>query len=136
MASVQYLPHVLAGLVALMAVASLFHVLTAGVARRRRDLAVLRIVGFTGRQLAGVLSAQATTFALIAAAIGVPARIALGRWAWGLVAGALGVATDAKIPMGWLAVIVIGVVAVANLLAAGPGWAARHIRPAVALRTE
>jgi ABC-type lipoprotein release transport system permease subunit len=40
------------------------------------------------------------------------------------------------VPPGPLMAITVGALLVANLAAAGPGWAAARIRPAVALRAE
>jgi hypothetical protein len=135
-ARVRQLPTVLAGLLAAIAFASLVHALTAGVRRRRQDLALLRVLGFSGRQLSAVLAAQATTFAVLAVAVGVPVGLVVGRWAWGIVARAQGVATDPALPLLGLAVAVAGLVLAVNLVAAGPAWVARRVHPAAVLRTE
>ena len=54
--------------------------LMASVRRRRRDLALLKTLGFTQRQLAAAVAWQASVSALIGVAIGAPVGIILGRW--------------------------------------------------------
>ena len=39
-------------------------------------------------------------------------------------------------PGAWIALMVAGTLVVTNVAAAGPGWVAARIRPAVALRAE
>jgi hypothetical protein len=133
---VGYLPGLLAGLVALLALGTVTHALVTSVRRRRRDLATLKTLGFTRGQVSATVAWQATTFALLAAAVGVPLGVAGGRWAWRLVADQLGVVSGPVVqPLPVLA-IAAGALAVANLAAAGPGWTAARIRPAVVLRAE
>jgi ABC-type antimicrobial peptide transport system permease subunit len=68
--------------------------------------------------------------------VGVPVGLVVGRWAWGIVARAQGVATDPALPLLGLAVAVAGLVLAVNLVAAGPAWVARRVHPAAVLRTE
>jgi hypothetical protein len=63
--------------------------LVASVRRRRRDLALLKTLGFTRGQLAATVAWQASVAAVIGVVIGVPAGIALGRWLWDLFARAI-----------------------------------------------
>ncbi len=95
--------------------------LTAGVRRRRRDLAVLKALGFTRSQLRAVVAWQAS--ALAAGAL--------------VIANAAGVAPQATValPVVLLAVPAATVV-LANLIAAFPGRGAARLRPASVLRTE
>jgi hypothetical protein len=133
---VGYLPGLLAGLVALLALGTVTHALVTSVRRRRRDLATLKTLGFTRGQVSQTVAWQATTFALLAVAIGVPLGVAGGRWAWRLVASQLGVASGPVVPPLPVLAIAAGALVVANLAAAGPGWTAARIRPAVVLRSE
>src|SRR5207244_3555760 len=64
------------------AVTALFLTLFASVRRRRQDLAVLKTIGFTRRQLAATVAWQATVAAIVGSAVGIPLGIALGRWLW------------------------------------------------------
>jgi hypothetical protein len=133
---VGYLPGLLAGLVALLALGTIAHALITSVRRRRRDLAILKTLGFRRGQISQTVAWQATTFALVAGLIGVPLGIAGGRWAWRLVAEQLGVAAGPVVPPIPVLAIVTGALLVANLIAAGPGWTAAKIQPSVALRSE
>ena len=133
---VGYLPGLLAGLVALLALATVTHALVTSVRRRRRDLAMLKTLGFTRGQVSQTVAWQATTFALVAALAGLPVGIAVGRWAWRLVADQLGVAAGPVVPTASVLAIAAGALLAANLAAAGPGWAAARIRPAIVLRSE
>jgi putative ABC transport system permease protein len=133
---VGYLPGLLAGLVALLALGTVTHALVTSVRRRRRDLAMLKTLGFTRGQVSQTVAWQATTFALVAALAGLPVGIAAGRWAWRLVANQLGVVSGPVVPPVPALAIIAGALLVANLAAAGPGWVAARIRPAAVLRSE
>jgi hypothetical protein len=133
---VGYLPGLLAGLVALLALGTVTHALVTSVRRRRRDLAILKTLGFRRGQVSQTVAWQATSFALAAGLLGVPLGVAGGRWAWLVVAEQLGVAVGPVVPPVPLLAIAAGALLVANLAAAGPGWVAARIRPAIVLRSE
>jgi FtsX-like permease family len=133
---VGYLPGLLAGLVALLALGTVAHALVTSVRRHRRDLAILKTLGFARGQVSQTVAWQATTFALVATLIGIPLGVAGGRWAWRLVAEQLGVTSGPVVPLPPVLAIIAGALLVANLVAAGPGWAASRIQPATALRSE
>jgi ABC-type lipoprotein release transport system permease subunit len=133
---VGYLPGLLAGLVAFLALGTITHALVSSVRRRRHDLAVLKTLGFLRRQVSATVAWQASIFAMAAVLAGVPLGIASGRWAWQLVANSLGVASEPVVPsLGVLAIAAVALLAV-NLVAAGPGWVAGRLRPALVLRSE
>ena len=75
-------PVILAAGLAVGAIVALALTLIASVRRRRRDLALLKTLGFTARQLAATIAWQASVIAAIAAIIGVPVGIAAGRQLW------------------------------------------------------
>jgi ABC-type lipoprotein release transport system permease subunit len=54
--------------------------------RRRRDLAMLKTLGFVRGQVVAAMVWQATTFAVVALALGRPLGLAAGRWPWELTA--------------------------------------------------
>jgi predicted lysophospholipase L1 biosynthesis ABC-type transport system permease subunit len=135
-ARVRSTPVVLAGLLALLALASIAHVLMTSIRRRRGDLAVLKTLGFERRQISASVAWQATTLILIALAIGLPAGIVGGRFVWTQFATRLGVAPATQLPLGAVLIAIPVGLAVANLLALGPGWVAGRLRPATVLRTE
>jgi FtsX-like permease family len=133
---VRTLPVILAALLALVAVITLVHSLVSLVRTHRRDLAVLKTLGFTRSQVARTTAWQGTAFVAVALVVGVPIGIALGRWSWLLVADQLGVVSEPKVPLAAIVALVPAAVLAANLAAAIPGWVAGRIRPAEALRVE
>jgi ABC-type lipoprotein release transport system permease subunit len=132
---VGYLPGLLAGLVALLALGTVTHALVTSVRRRRRDLAILKTLGFGRGQVSQTVAWQATSFALAAVLVGVPLGVVGGRWVWLVVAEQLGVAVGPVVPPVPLLAIAAGALLAANLAAAGPGWVAARIRPATVLRS-
>ena len=97
---IQSLPYLLAAVVALFAVASLAHALVLSVRRNRPQLAVLKTLGFTRRQVSAAVAWEASTLSLFAVAIGVPIGLLLARWGWGAVAERLGLASPTVVPVG------------------------------------
>jgi putative ABC transport system permease protein len=122
--------------VALVALATVTHALVTSVRRRRRDLAILKALGFLRGQVAATIAWQATTFAVIALGLGIPLGVAAGRWAWRLITSQLGVASAGLVPLPAIIAAAAGSILAANLVAAVPGWKAGHLRPATALRSE
>jgi ABC-type antimicrobial peptide transport system permease subunit len=123
-------------LVAVLGVATLGHTLITSVRRRRRDLTVLRAIGFVRSQISATVAWQATTSAVIALALGLPLGVGAGQWAWRVVADGIGAPAPAVTPVLALALTVPVVVLTANVLAALPARAAAGVRPATALRAE
>ena len=121
------------GLVALLTIA---HLLLTSVRRRRRDLAVLRALGFTGGQVRAAVSWMAVTLAAVALAIGIPIGLLCGRQAWHLFAGQLGISDVPVVSPVSFAVLVAAGLALAVAIAAVPGISASRARPAEALRAE
>ena len=129
-----WFPRAMAAVLALMAVATLAHLLVTSVHERRRELALLRTLGFSGRQLRATVSWHASVIALTALAVGAPLGIVLGRAVWRWFAGGLDTSAPAETPWTWLAVALVATVVLANLVAAIPGRSAARTRPAVILR--
>ena len=129
-------PLALALALAAAAVLSLAVALLASVRQRRRQLALLKALGLTRRQLRGVVSWQASVILLVAAVVGVPLGVAAGRWAWTSFAVSLGVVPVTVIPVLALLAGLIGLLVAGNLLAAVPASVAARTRPGVLLRAE
>jgi hypothetical protein len=129
-------PLILAAALAAGAVASLWLTLAASVRRRRGELALLKALGFTRRQLAATVAWQSTTAVAAGAVVGVPLGIALGRYLWDLFAGQIGVVPEPSVPGPTVALVVLGARAAANLVAALPGRAAARTPAAALLRAE
>ena len=133
---VQNFPLYLAMLVALMAAATLAHVLVTSIRRRRRDLAILKTIGFQRSQLNRTVAWQASTLALVSLAIGIPLGIAVGRWIWTAFSNQLGILPSPAIPVAAVLVTVPATLLLANLIAFLPGRAAGRVQAATILRTE
>ena len=133
---VQSLPLILAGLLAVLAAATLVYTLVSGIQRRRRDLAILATVGFLRRQVVAVVLWQATTLTALALLVGVPVGVAAGRWAWRLFADEFAVVPEPAIPFARLVLLVPAAVLLANLVALLPARAAAATQPSQVLRAE
>jgi predicted lysophospholipase L1 biosynthesis ABC-type transport system permease subunit len=134
--SVDRLPALLAGLVVVLGVTTVGNTLVASVRQRRRDLAILKTIGFVRRQVAAVVAWQATSFCLVALLVGLPLGVAGGRWAWNLVVSGIGSASPPVVPTTAIAIVVPAALLVANAVAAWPGWAAAQVAPALVMRSE
>ena len=133
---VQNLPQVLGIGLAAVALLTIAHLLMTSVRRRRRDFAILRVLGFTSWQVRGTLYCQALTLAGLALVIGVPAGIACGRLCWQVFAYQLGITPVVSVPLAALAVMAAGWLAAAAMIAALPGEAATRNRAARTLHSE
>ena len=129
-ASVRDTPLVLAAVLIVFAVGTLAHVLLTGVRRRRRDLALLKTLGFTRSQVLATVAWQASTFASVALLIGLPLGVLAGRWAWAYFANAAGAPAQATVPLPAVLLAIPVTLLIANLIAAWPGWTAARLRPA------
>jgi ABC-type antimicrobial peptide transport system permease subunit len=135
-ASIRDTPLALAVVLAVLAIGTLAHVLLTGVRRRRRDLALLKTLGFTRRQVLGTVAWEASALAAVALLVGLPLGVVAGRWAWSLFANAAGVSAGATVPLATVLLAIPATLLAANLIAAAPGWEAARLRPALVLRTE
>jgi putative ABC transport system permease protein len=133
---VRSLPVVVSALLAAIAAATLAHTLVTAIRRRRRQLAVLKTLGFDRRQLLATVAWQATTFAAIGLAFGVPLGVAAGRWAWYLFAEQIEVVPEPVTPIPLVLLVIPAAVLLANVVAALPAWSAAQTRAAIALRAE
>jgi ABC-type lipoprotein release transport system permease subunit len=133
---VRTTPPLLAGVLALLAIATVAHALVTAVRRRRRDLALLKTLGFTRGQVSGSVAWQASTIGAIALVVGLPLGVVLGRWAWSALANNLGTVSEPVVPIAVLLVAVPVVLLLLNLVAYLPGRIAARTRPATVLRSE
>jgi hypothetical protein len=117
-------PLIFGAIVAVFGAATLLHLLVVSVSRRRRETGLLKVLGFVNSQVVWAVSWQATTLAVVGIIIGVPLGLVAGRATWDVFAGHLGVVSLPVVPVWLIAVLAVGVIVVANLLAAGPALAA------------
>ena len=106
------------------------------VRRRRRELALLKTLGMTRRQLGAIVAWQTTLTLVIALVVGVPLGVAAGRWAWHGFAGSLGVTPVTVVPVLLLAAGCAAVLLAGNLLTSFPAAVAARTPAAGTLRTE
>jgi hypothetical protein len=133
---VQWLPRLLAGGVALLALGSMAHALVGAVRWRRRELALLKCLGLRPRQLVDITVVQATTVAVIALAVGLPLGVALARGLWTPAAEEIGTFAGAVIPPAPLALGGLALLVLAVAIALVPGRSAARTPTAAVLRVE
>jgi len=129
-------PSVLGGMLVVAAVVSLGLALASGVGRRRRDLSILKALGFTQRQVSTTVVWQSSLIVAIGLLAGVPLGVALGRWLWIVFAERLPVVARPSVPVLVLAALATGLLVLANLVAAVPARAAGRTPVAAVLRSE
>jgi hypothetical protein len=133
---VQNMPLFLGEVLGLFAAATLVHTLVTSISRRRRELAILKTLGFIRRQVKRAVRVQALLLTSIALAISVPTGIAAGRWLWSFFATQQGVIAEPAIQLAALIVGIPLILVAAMLIAAIPARAAARTQPALVLRTE
>ena len=129
-------PVVLGGALAAGAVTALALTLVASVRRRRRELALLKTLGFTGRQLASAVAWQSSVAVGIGTLVGLPLGIVAGRSLWDLFAEDIHAVPSPSVPGWYLALIAAGAMVLANLVAALPGRMAARTPTGLLLRAE
>jgi hypothetical protein len=134
--SIGSTPVILAVGLAVGALIALALTLAASVRRRRHDLALLKALGFTPRQLAAAVAWQSTVAAVIGIVVGVPLGIIIGRELWTLFARNLDAVPDPTVPVVPVVLVALGALVFANLVAALPGRDAACTKTATLLRAE
>ena len=129
-------PVLLAVGLAAAAVVALGLTLVMSVRRRRRELALLKALGFTPRQLAAAVAWQATVAALVGIVVGVPLGIIAGRQLWTVFARSIDAVPDPTVPTVSVVLVALGALVFANLVAAYPGAVAARTPTALVLRAE
>ena len=99
------LPLAIGVVLGLFLVATLVHALVSTMRRRTSDLAVLRALGCTRRQLAATLRWQGLMLTVSAIVIGIPVGLIASRFAWSAFASHVGIASDTTSP---IAILVVG----------------------------
>jgi ABC-type lipoprotein release transport system permease subunit len=122
--------------VILFGIATLIHLLVTSVARRRREVGLLKALGLLRRQIAFSVLWQTTTVVLVGIVVGVPAGVALGRLVWEEFASNLGVQPIPELAVTTVAAVAVGALVVANLLAIGPAVVASRSHPAELIKAE
>jgi hypothetical protein len=129
-------PDVLGAALAAGAVVALGLTLIASVRRRRRDLALLKTLGFTRPQLAATVAWQSTVSVAIGTVVGVPLGTALGRYLWDMFAREIDAVPAPTVPVASILLVALAALVLANLVAAVPGLIAARAPTALVLRAE
>jgi hypothetical protein len=129
-------PLLLATTLAVALVVGLGLAINAAVRDRRRELAVLRALGFTSRGLYVTVLTQALVMITVGLIVGVPVGILAGRFAWRSFATRLGVVPGADVPVASVSVVVLLGLILAAVAAALPARAATRLDPTGVLRSS
>lgn len=133
---IGWFPTTLAVLLGSLALLAVGHALVTAVRRRRRDLAILKTLGFERHQVRSTVAWQATTLATVGLVTGIPVGIVVGNLVWHLIANGLGITNLSTIPTLALLSLVPAALILVNLTAYFPARAAAHTRPAITLQTD
>ena len=118
------------------AVVALALTLFSSVRQRRRDLALLKTMGFVRRQLGAAVAWQASVAAVIGIAVGIPLGIVAGRWLWNLFAEQIYAVPYPTVSVPSVILVAVGALVLANLVAAFPARQAARTPTALMLRGE
>jgi len=129
-------PLILGLMLGVFGAATLVHLLVVSVARRRREIGLLKALGFVNGQVGAAVCWQATTVGAVGIVVGVPLGVAAGLVVWRAFATNLGAVPDAVVPVWVIAALAGGVLVVANLLALLPALAARTRSAGLLLRAQ
>jgi hypothetical protein len=134
--SVGSTPVILAVGLAVGAIAALGLTLAASVRQRRRDLALMKSLGFVQRQLSAAVAWQAIVAAIVGVIVGIPLGIIVGCQLWILFARNIDAVPDATVPVVSVLVVGLGALVFAYLASVLPGRRAARVPTALALRAE
>ena len=129
-------PWFLGGVLAFLAVGTLAHALLLTIRRRRRDLAILKSLGFIGGQVRATVAWLAVAIVAPALLLGLPLGVAAGWLGWRFFARYLAVVPEPIAPAAGILLVAVAVVAVTTVIAAAPAQLAARVQPARLLRTE
>ena len=129
-------PLIFGAMLAVFGAATLLHLLVVSVSRRRREVGLLKVVGFVNGQVASTVAWQATTLAVVGIVIGVPLGVVVGRAVWQAFANNLGAVPVSVVPVWLIGLLVVGVLVVADLIAVAPAMAAIRSKPRDLLRAS
>ena len=133
---IDWFPATLCALLGTLALLAVGHALVTAVRRRRRDLALLKTLGFDRRQVRATVAWQATILGAVGLIVGIPLGLIVGDLVWDHITDGLGIPIPATTPALAIALTIPVVLILVNLIAYLPAHNAAQTRPAIALRTE
>ena len=128
-ASMQAAPLLLGGLLAIGLAFGLACSIGVSVRDRRRELAILRSLGFSGNDLRATVVWQSVATVAVGLTVGIPLGVIAGRYAWSSFATQLGVVPRGEVSIASLGVVIGGSLVVALLAAWAPARSAARITP-------
>jgi hypothetical protein len=129
-------PLILSLIIVVFALATLIHVLVVSTVRRSKETGILTAIGFKRRQTALGIVWQTMAMTAIAAVVGVPLGIALGRLIWRFFADGLGVVPVPVAPLGAIVAVFVGTLIGGLLVAVWPAYIDSQRSAGVLLREE
>jgi putative ABC transport system permease protein len=130
------LPLLLGSLMAVAGLGVLIHLIAVASRSRRRELGILRAMGFRGGQVVAAVGVQAVVVVLLAFAVGLPLGVLSARVAWSSTAERLGVVNVTMLPWPAFAAALALMLVLGSLAAAAPAFAAARVPAAEVLRAE
>jgi predicted lysophospholipase L1 biosynthesis ABC-type transport system permease subunit len=134
--AVEDLPRYMAIFMAALAAAAISFATTTTVRQRRRDLAVLRVLGMTARHIRSVVVVLVLALTGLGALLGGVLGIIVGRQVWKAVMGSVSLPFSPSLPVAAVVLVPVAVVVLAQLVATGSRRSAGRIPAALVLRTE
>jgi hypothetical protein len=134
--AVRTTPAALAGVLAVLGLGVLAHAAATSVRRRRRELAILRSLGFLRRDMGLSVASSVLALVVTGLVVALPVGVAAGRAVWAGFASGLGVESGPVTPVVALGVVAAGTLVAAALVAVPAARRAGRIDPAQALRAE
>ena len=134
--SMSATPTLLALALCVGAVVALTLTLLSSVRRRRRDLALLKSLGFTRRQLGATIAWQSSIAVGIGMVVGIPLGVILGRYLWDLFANEINAVPVPSIPATTIIATGLAGFLLAIAVSVVPGVLAARAPTATLLRTE
>jgi hypothetical protein len=126
----QRAPLVLGGALLASLALGLWLAISLSVRDRRRELAVLRVVGFADGDVRRSVRWQGLTLVSVGIVLGIPLGIVGGRFAWRYFADRLGVPPRFSVPLSWIALEVVITLVLGVLAVSFPARAAARVHPA------
>ena len=119
-------PEFLALVLAVLGVGVLTQLMILWVQRRRREIAILKTIGFVRRQVVSLIAWQARLRA-VSLVVGIPVGIIVGRGTWAIFANELGIGTSSS-SVHRIVLCVPAVLLISLLVAVGPAWFASRLQ--------
>jgi hypothetical protein len=120
-AGARGIPAALALLLTVLVAGTIWNAVHSTTRRRHTELGILRAIGLTSSEVAGVLRWQALMLVSMALLVGVPAGLAAGRATWLAFTYQLGVDVAAVMPLRVVAAGAAGLLAIATAVATATG---------------